>query len=474
MNNGDRLTVGLRSAAAVALVLSLGGVGRSWLPSPVVLALLLGGLSVVAGIASRQSKVHDRESRHALVRRYWFELCLAAICLFALLIRLTGIGADVYLTAADVDEGRLTSSVLHFFSTGEIDHTTVEHYPGLYYWYIAGNFLLGYVWGLMSGAGRDIGSLGIPYFLMIGRVAGIVVEAGNVLLTGMIGGRVGGKMVGLLAAAVVAVSPLSIAISTQFRNEPGQLFFILASTYCALIAYRSEGIKPSLGAGVFAGVASGIKYSSVFMLIPALFAAVCTGSAADRLRRLSITMLGFVAALAVTNPFLWLDFSNFTRQLAVEVQMTGAGHWAAVENPGLFYTQRLARAVGWPLLLLGAGFAAYLLARVSRKAFILLSFQMSYIWFMSHQASQFERWVYPVVPLVAILGCWGLVVALDKLVVAWPRKLDRRGKWVVSSLVGFLVLAPVLVPGARDISRRFGPHTATLMVQWLDEAPRRG
>ncbi len=81
MNNGDRLIVGLRGAAAVALVLSLGGVGSSWLPSPVVLALLVGGLFAVAGIVSRQSKVHDREARHAFVHRYWFELCLAAICL---------------------------------------------------------------------------------------------------------------------------------------------------------------------------------------------------------------------------------------------------------------------------------------------------------------------------------------------------------------------------------------------------------
>jgi hypothetical protein len=229
-----------------------------------------------------------------------------------------------------------------------------------------------------------------------------------------------------------------------------------------------------LAAGIFAGVASGIKYSSVFVLLPALFVASFAPSRQQKIARWCNTMVGFVAAIAVTNPFLWLDFSNFVRQLSVEVQMTGAGHWSAVENPAWFYTATLSWAVGWALLALGAMLAAYVLATGCRRGLTVLLFVIPYIWFMSHQPAQFARWVYPLVPLVAVLCCWSLVVVLEKVFEVSERGLGERRARVAVSVVALLVLAPLLVAGARDISRRLGPNTAVLMAQWIRESPQRG
>lgn len=95
---------------SVALIVRLAGFGRSRLPSPVILVLLM-ALAYVVASRSR-----------ALFRRHASAFALAAIIALSLVVRLPGIGADLGHTPLDIDENRLAASVEHFFDTGGIDH----------------------------------------------------------------------------------------------------------------------------------------------------------------------------------------------------------------------------------------------------------------------------------------------------------------------------------------------------------------
>ena len=103
-------------------------------------------------------------------------------------------------------------------------------------------------------------------------------------------------------------------------------------------------------------MACGVKYTGVFALLPVLGAAAWRREGESVWRLTAAGVAGFIVALGVSNPFLWMDFPNFIEQLSTEIAMTGAGHWSASDNPAWFYTDALVASFGLPAMLIaGAG-----------------------------------------------------------------------------------------------------------------------
>lgn len=455
-----------RVLTAALFLLSLGDVGGAWMPSTATLAAVLLLLHL---------PVYDADGRRAVsaLRRHSFIVWLSAIALGGLAFRLLDIGHGLWHVPTDVDEDRLAESVLHFFRSGTIDHSTVEHYPGLHFWLLSGSFLVTYLWNLLTGVAETIGAMPQEPFVWAGRATNAVLEAGTVVLTGLIGRLVARPAVGLLAAGVLAISPLAVEISTQLRNESGLLFFLMATVYASLLMTRSGSGHTAVAAGALAGVSAGIKYSVVFGILSAFAAALLAAPAARtvlapaaRARLFAFAAAGFVAAIAVTNHYLWADFPNFINQLSTEVTMTGSRHWSAQASPGWFYVDRLGAAgVGWPLVLFAGATAAVALASRRRDGWILAAFPLPYVWFMTQQEAQFSRWVYPVVPFMALAGAVGLLTATE-VVERRLRGWAAARVFVPAMLVG-LTVAPVGWEAAIQLSRRLTTPTHTYAEAWL-------
>ena len=249
--------------------------------------------------------------------------------------------------------------------------------------------------------------------------------------------------------------------------------------WAALVQSRSDRKGWGALAGALAGIAAAIKYSSVFALVPALIAAAC-GATTARLervpggaQRIALTLGGFVVAVATTNHFLWSDFPNFIRQLSAQVEITGVAHWAAMENPAAFYTMILGRfGPGWPLLILAAAFAAYALSTRRVEMWIFWAFPLLYISFMTGRPSQFPRWVYPLVPFVAVAGASGLV-AVTGFLRARAAAQPSRSRRILLASVSAALVAIVLVPpawrGALAFTQRLTRPTHALVEAWLRE-----
>ena len=132
-------------------------------------------------------------------------------------------------------------------------------------------------------------------------------------------------------------------------------------------------------------------------------------------------MVAFLLTVATTNHFLWWDFPNFVMQLSDQVGITGPGHWAASANPQAFHTDILARfGVGWVLLILAAAFGVHGLATGRPHAWVFLLCPLISSWFTTKRPSQFPRWVFPLLPFVAVAGASALV-ATRRQVRKWPR-----------------------------------------------------
>ena len=485
-----RLIVSLRWAAAVGLIASLSG-SAPWLPRPSVWFLALVAFHVMNALTTAS----DRKRLADWVRLHSFAVSLGGIAVIGACMRLSGIGCDLGHAPVDVDENRLASTVLTFFRTGEIDHSTTESYPGIAFWLLAGSDLFAYLTALMQGVAANLNDVPFERFVLSGRVTDVMLGAGTIALTGLLGQKLGGRRSGLVAAFVVAVSPLSVEISGQLRDEATQVFFLVA-TVCAAVMLADRipdnvpaggGTSPQISdgrlaalAGGLAGAATAVKYPAVFALLPALLAATAVTIAEkpegvprwSRAWRLpGLVLLTFFAVLATTNHFVWADFPNFIRQLSAEAKHSGAvHHWASQKNPLWFYSKVLGReGPGWVLLVLAAGYGVWGLGTGRTASLVLLAFPLPYIWFMTQRPLQFPRWVYPVEPFVAVAGATALLAIVDRVrSSSFPtgRASVRAPSW----LFGALVLAALMQPlwrGAVLVSRGMTTPTYGLVEAWL-------
>jgi len=451
-------------------------------------------LLVVSILDAVAASLQAGSSRRAFdtFRSHGFPIGLGFIALIGIAVRLVGVDWDLGHVPIDVDEKRLATTVLHFFVTGEVNHATVEDYPGLLFWLLTASYVLAYLTSLMEGTAHNLGDAPLEIFVLGGRVTNVLLTAGTIVFVGSLGRMVGGRRAGLVAALVVAVAPLSVVTSGQLRDEAAQSFFVVATVWAAVKLARpvaggpSEKVNPpwqdarlALLAGGLAGIATAIKYSSVFALLPVLGACVLAPAVAAMpgkpsweaaIRRAGLALFAFVAAVATTNHFVWSDFPNFIVQLTTEVAMSGPHHWSAQANPRWFYSRILGtQGPGWALLVLAAGYTVWGLGTGERVSTILLAFPVSYMWFMTQRHAQFARWIYPLVPFVAIAGAAMLWALCDRV---QPKLLQiTRGnvavvRWLATSLAIAALVQP-LWRGLVLVNRIVATPTQTLVEVWL-------
>lgn len=470
-----RLLSAAKLLVVTLLLLRLGGVATATLPSAgmlvALLALLFAGQYAAGELAARGGRQavarwRDRGRQHS------FALGLAAIAVLALGLRAIGLTADLGHVQVGIDENRLNASILYLFETGNINYRTVEHYPGIHYWMLAGTYLLAYLWGLMHEAGRNLAEMPAIHFVAFGRAVSALQSTATVVLTGLLGRRLAGARAGLLAAAALALAPLSISLGKQLRNDTAATMFIVAAVLLALGVYR-RGFHgwEALLAGAMAGLAAGVKYTGVFVLLPVLAAAVLSEDRQRRATAAGLAVCGFLAAALLSNHFVWADIPNLLDQLADQIEITGAGHWAAQANPAAYHVGILAhRVVGWPMLLLGAAALAYYLAAGNTRWWLFALYPLSALWFVAQRPSQLPRWVYPEAPFAAVAGAAGLAAVLE-LAGARLRIAERSSstRLVVTAVVTLLFFAPLLRADGNDLSRRLSPPTWTLAEHWLDD-----
>jgi 4-amino-4-deoxy-L-arabinose transferase-like glycosyltransferase len=455
------------AAVGTALVLRLGGVGSSWLPSAGRLGL---GLALLA-IATHVWRSRPPAEWPALVRRHAFAISLGLAVAAAIAVRLPGLTSDLGHVPIDIDENRLAANVGHFFATGELRHDTVEHYPGAVFWLFAAASFLGYLRELVGGLAPGPTRLPVELFVQSARLANVGVGAAIVAVTGLLGRRLFGPGAGLIAALVLAVVPLSVDTTSLVRNDPGMVLAMTAAVYLAVVSLDDPGRdRWVIASGALAGVATGIKYSSVFALLPAMIAAASAGTGRDRARRTALAVTGFAAAVALTNHFIWADFPTFLQQLANQIAITGRGHWAATDNPAAFYVMILDRfGPGWPLLWLSAAFAVFALSTARIRYLLFLAFPLLYLWFMTQRPSQFPRWVFPMVPFVAVAGA-GVLAAIARLPGLAPfqsSSLSGRVARLAATLLVGAALWPPASAGAVAFSRHVTTPTHTLVEAFL-------
>jgi len=257
-----------------------------------------------------------------------------------------------------------------------------------------------------------------PSFLAARLVAAVIGLSG-VATAWWLGRRAYGTGAAIVGAATVAVATTHVAYS---RMAVTDVLLTLAVT--CVLALAVEGRIE--WAGLAVGLAASAKYPGAVAIVPVVVAGW------GRWKALGRGALLAVVGFALTSPFVivhagaaWADFSRVER-LARE-------GWLGFENDPITpvaYLERLWGAVGPLLLVVVVGLVAAL-ARRTRTDVVLLSFVLAYWLTLMPQQAHFERYVLPLVPVLAVLAGsvrWAVPAALVALVVplAWSVSDTRQ------------------------------------------------
>jgi len=197
-------------------------------------------------------------------------------------------------------------------------------------------------------------------------------------------------------------------------------------------------------AGLAVGLAASAKYPGAIAAVPVIVAGWRRWKALGRAGALAI------AGFALTSPFVLVHAGSAWDDISRVQRLARAG-WLGFENDPiapLAYLDRLWDAVGPMLIVAAVGVGAALLRR-TKADLILLSFALAYWLTLMPQQAHFERYILPLVPVLAVLAGsvrWAVPVALVALALplAWSvsdaRELTRTdtrlraGAWVAANV----------------------------------------
>ena len=241
------------------------------------------------------------------------------------------------------------------------------------------------------------------------------------------------EKVALLSAFFLAVNFLHVRDSHYVYADIPLLAVLIAAFSCVIdIAQgRKRGWQVHLHSGALIGLAVAVKYNGVVLVLPYLLASLWSE---DRKKILLYGSLAAAAALllyTLANPFTWLDFNFFWKEISMQSQAagkTGAFHHLAYSlqgavGPGLFIAG---------LLGIGAG-----IREGQKHRGILIFFIVVYFLLLVFKSQPYDRYVLPLIPFFLFFAADGLSLAAVRI---FPERWEKKGL----ALLGILFALPPL------------------------------
>ena len=409
-----------------------------------------------------------------MIEREWREasdmrrstLSLAAILAVAATLRFVGLGSGIPY-AIGVDEPQIVNRAVIMMRTGDFNPHFFD-YPALYIYVQLAVAVLRFMVGAMNGEWQALDQVTTADFFVWGRAVTATLGTATVLLVHQIGLRWGTRPA-LLAAGVMAVSPLHVRESHYILTDVPTTFFVTLACLMALRAHEQERASAFAWAGAAAGLAAATKYPGALALtLPAVAVWMTPGTRPSRLAGMAAVLGGAAAAFLLAAPYTVLDLPGFLNGYARLASLYAPN--VPAEPAWITYLKHIRNNVQWPAFLLMGGGAVLALVRGVRgpgrvRWTLAVFFPLLYLWFISRQAGiVYGRYLLPMLPFTSILAATAVVSGVSLLRrFSIPRAL--RTALIVTLTVATLL--PALVRSVnfnRTIVKR---STAALTYDWL-------
>jgi 4-amino-4-deoxy-L-arabinose transferase-like glycosyltransferase len=347
---------------------------------------------------------------------------------------------------------------------------------------------------------RDIlngrGAVEFRHLTAVARALTGLVDLGTLLALFLLGRRVFGPAVGLLAAAFLAVNVMHVQLAHFFTADPYLTFFTVTAVYFMVRAVAQE--RPNVirspranlvAAAIFVGLAVGSKFAAVLLFLP--LALTLWLAARDRfVGWLAVTAVIAFLIFFLTNPFAVLDLSCDVPTTAARVgplalpafnlrscylqnvitqgaMVRGESDLAFTRQyagtwPYLYFIEMQLRwGMGWLLGALAFAGLAFFTLHTARQAWrraplepailILLAWSLPFFLTTGGFFVKFMRYLQPLTPFLMLFGA--------ALLWRWP---SRRGRWAAG-----LVLGVTAVYALSFVSLYRDPHPWAAASRWI-------
>ena len=331
--------------------------------------------------------------------------------------------------------------------------------------------LYGYLAGATVAAAHGLGVLPAaihpyaPEAILAARWVSAAASAATVALVAILGRRLYGPGVAAVAAACMAVAPLS-AMHAHLAAADGLLAAFAALTTLAAWALATRGgAWRSLGAGAAAGAGFATKYTGLAFLVPALWAAGerarARHSVAHGVTLGGVVLIGFAMSVLLTCPPCVLEADRMLAAMAHLHAITQMG-WPFQNNclaPSLGWYGRpylyqlvaaLPFSLGWPLAAVALAGVIVAVRRHGLADRIVLATLLPYFLVIGSSPVTFPRYLLPLFP--------GLLVLAGRALGELPRAPR-------ATLVG-IVLAYSLVLATSQVAR-FSTRQQWELAHWI-------
>lgn len=292
-----------------------------------------------------------------------------------------------------------------------------------------------------AAAFTDPGLLILP-----GRVAMALFGTASVALTARMAGALFGPVAAVLAALLLAVSPVAVGWSQIVRSDVMATVFMQMGLLASLRYYRDPSRRDLIKAAMWLGVAVATKWP--FAMGGAAMPAILIAQTARR--RLAMAqairaMIGFscmaLVTLLLVSPYLVLAHDVVIRNLAGEVQVRhlGATGGTPLENLLWYLGDPLRRAMGVGGLALAAVGVA-LSARSAEARVLVLPVLAGFVALLIFQHLVWERWALPLLPLLSLAAARALTALAEYGVARWLRP---GSSWILAGILGGALALPL-------------------------------
>jgi hypothetical protein len=383
--------------------------------------------------------------------RVW-SAALAMLCLATLWLQFRQIDRT-FPYPLHVDEAFISGPAHRIVTEGTL-HPYTFNYPSLPKYLAAGAMAAGFIRDaarLQVSEVRQIGNVGYPYYdtrgpMQTARQLFALLSVVALLATGLSAWLAFRRPATILLAPLILVtSPLFFFHSWTYLNVDivGTCFVMLTIAACLFGLTRPSFVYSAVLPAVFAGLATGSKYTLAVVLLPVLLAIGVEFKGARRIWSWLAAIAVMTSTFLAVVPYSLIDIPGFLNGVASEAFHYGSGHRGFHGEPGLpqllYYLRHFASEFGVAAAVAAVGVALSAAANW-RRAVILTIFPVALLCLLASQRVHFPRNVLSLHPFIAMFAAFGLVSLFT-----WVLGMASHRGWKVGTAMRVSIAAILLI-----------------------------
>lgn len=244
------------------------------------------------------------------------------------------------------------------------------------------------------------------YALISSRIFTALLGTLIVLITFLITCSLVDEFAAILSSLLLALSMGFVNISHFATSDIPSIFWHIISCLMSVFILKKSSAKYYILGGMFAGLATAVKYNAIVAIIPLIIAHFLNQN--KKLRNLVFCLFTMIVTFIIVNPVIFLSFCEFTQALLDE-QLFNL--FRRIDHPKAFLGLiiELKRSLGLPLFILSISGFIYsvktLFIKSQRNRTVLIwSMFIPYYLFMGNAHVSNLRYTVFLIPFLMILN----------------------------------------------------------------------